>query len=750
MGRPFAVIGFTMFASLLFIGVLGVNAAIILFAAALLLLPIFLIVKSLRKYKAYICALIVIALSSALYFSAYTYFYKPQTKLIGKQISVSGEICELPVREYDRVYYEIKVDEINAKKLGTKYKIRLSCEEELDAKPFDRVSFKGNAYALGSTSVYSELNYLSKGEIIGLNTTEKIKVTSNNNALKPLKYYLLEYRQSLADSLYSAMPAKNAALCIAVLMGEKSYLSANDLNNINTVGISHLICVSGLHLSMWGFALLWLFRRLHMPRTPRYILAGALILLFMAFCGFTPSVVRSGIMFLIFIAAEIIYAEPDGLNSLGIASFVILLNPFNALSIGFILSFLSTLSILTLGVKSIDKAKIKLTSHNKNRLTKATFSVLEILIISLCVNLFCLPISILVFGKVSFLGIIANVLILPFASLLVISSGICAIFGSLGSIFSIIASPVSFIASAVSHYVIRICDIMAHFKIGVLNVSGTVAVLFVAIAFILIALILLFSKSLSKKTVKGVCLIMVAVIIFGTAINYLSSYKRCNITAYSCDDKICLSIEQGDKLVLVDCGNYYNILYKLDNLIAKRWNSDIDCFIISGDNKYESGYAANVLNHYPVKRVVMPVASKFAANFAKDFESEIIETNYAEIPVSDDLKITFVSGQASAVFIEYKSQKVLFLSSADIDIFSLPEKMRSYNYLIIRGKTNKTIVNSSLNGIIELSAENKYASNASALKKAGYIYYETAGVSDIELTLCDKTSTLGRKNKWLQ
>ena len=232
MGRPFAVIGFTMFASLLFVGVLGVNAAVILFAAALVLIPLFLIVKNLRKYKAYICALIVVAFSCALYFSAYTYFYKPQIAFVGKEISVSGEICELPVNEYDRVYYEIKVDKINSQKLNRKYKMRLSCEEELDAKPFDRIEFKGNAYALGSTNIYSKLNYLSKGEVIGLNTTNVIKVIHNNNSIKPLKYYLLEYRLKLVDSLYSLMPAKNAALCIAVLMGEKSYLSANDLNNI--------------------------------------------------------------------------------------------------------------------------------------------------------------------------------------------------------------------------------------------------------------------------------------------------------------------------------------------------------------------------------------------------------------------------------------------------------------------------------------------------------------------------------------
>ena len=427
-----------------------------------------------------------------------------------------------------------------------------------------------------------------------------------------------------------------------------------------------------------------------------------------------------------------------------------MLNPFNALSIGFILSFLSTLSILTIGIKSINKAKQKLPSYNKNRFTKAIFNALEIFIISICVNLFCLPINILVFGKVSLLGIIANVLILPFASILVITAGISAILGSFGAVFSYLASPVAFIASAFSRYVIRLCDILAKPKIGIFNVSTQISVLFVAITFIAIAFILLFSESLSKRLIKKVCIILTALIISGTAVNHLISYRRCIITAYACDDKICLSIEQGDKLVLVDCGNYYNILYKLDSLTAKRPSPDIDCFIISGDNKYESGYAANVLKHYPVKRVVMPYGSKYCANFEKDFESDIIQSNFAEIPVSKDLNITFVSGQGSAVFIEYKSQKILFLSSDSIYVFSLPEKMLAYNYLIIRGKTNKTIVNSSLNGIIELSAADKYASNASALKNAGYNYFETANQSDIQLIVYDKTSTLGRKNKWLQ
>lgn len=749
MGRPFSVIGFTMFASLIFIGVLGVKSAVVLFAICLILLPCFIFIGKLREKKAYLCALVVVLFCSVLYFCAYTYFYTPVEKYFDKKISISGQITDLPDAEYDRYYYQIKVDRVNGKEVSPKFKIRFSSAEELSANPYDTIQLKGNAYSLGSTNIYSKLNHLAKGEIIGINTTENVNIIKNNSALKPAKYYLLKYRQNLINNLYSVMPAKNAALCTAVLMGEKSYLSDSELNNINTVGISHLVCVSGLHLSIWGFAILTLFKKLYLPYKVRYALAGILIFLFMAFCGFTPSVVRAGIMFLIFIFAQIIYAEPDGLNSLGIAAAIILLNPFNALSIGFILSFLSTLAILTIGIKYCEKAKEKFTFYEKSRFHAFLFSLIEIFIISVCVNLFCLPVNILIFGKVTVLSLVANVLILPFASLLVITAGISAILGGTG-VLSYILYPVYFVASGISYYIIEISDFLAKFSFATFNISDSFVVFFMAVMFALVALVLILSKKSNKRVLKATSAVLVLSFIVGYCCDYLLKYERCKITAYASDDKICLSIEQGDDLVLIDCGNYYNILYKIENLVNRSISSDIDYFIISGDNKYESAFAPNIMAHYDVKQVVMPVDSMYYPTFKSEYNSNITATDYAVIPVNDDLTLTFVSGQASAVLIEYKTQKVLFLSSSGIDVSTLPEEMLSYNYLIVRGKTSKTIVNSSLNGIIELSRCNMYAANARKLKQAGYIYFESGNTQDVQLIINETKSYIGRKNKWLQ
>lgn len=70
------------------------------------------------------------------------------------------------------------------------------------------------------------------------------------------------------------------------------------------------------------------------------------LLVFMAVTGFSPTVVRAGIMQIIFLIGLMIFRSPEPFNSLGFSVLVIcLLNPYSCADFGFLMSVGATFGI---------------------------------------------------------------------------------------------------------------------------------------------------------------------------------------------------------------------------------------------------------------------------------------------------------------------------------------------------------------------------------------------------------------------
>ena len=130
-------------------------------------------------------------------------------------------------------------------------------------------------------------------------------------------------------------------------LGDKSLISKEVKQDYSISGASHILALSGLHLSIVYVLLSFLFMRFR-----KYIIAQLLILTaiwsYVFLAGLTPSVLRSGIMLTIYSTIKLIGRERVSLNTLALAALVMLLyDPFTLYDIGFQLSFMAVLSILT-------------------------------------------------------------------------------------------------------------------------------------------------------------------------------------------------------------------------------------------------------------------------------------------------------------------------------------------------------------------------------------------------------------------
>lgn len=137
-------------------------------------------------------------------------------------------------------------------------------------------------------------------------------------------------------------------IAAAMVVGDRSYLGADLTGQFRQAGVSHLLVVSGLHLSLLCAALGFALRRLR-PRTAA-LCSLAAVLFYMLLVGMTVSVVRAGVLVAMALFARLLDRAADPLTSLGLALLVLLgVNPYAACDMGLLLSFAATLGVLCFG-----------------------------------------------------------------------------------------------------------------------------------------------------------------------------------------------------------------------------------------------------------------------------------------------------------------------------------------------------------------------------------------------------------------
>lgn len=161
---------------------------------------------------------------------------------------------------------------------------------------------------------------------------------------------ILTLRKRLNANLIRYLPTPCRGILKAMVLGQKETLTAGQQQVFRTAGISHILVVSGLHLSVVSGLLssgsVW-SRRLRRTRA-----AGAMLLtlLLMAVTGFGRSVCRAGVAALVYQFGVIFFLPADPVTSLGLAALLLgLQNPFAAGDAGLQLSVCATLGVLFAG-----------------------------------------------------------------------------------------------------------------------------------------------------------------------------------------------------------------------------------------------------------------------------------------------------------------------------------------------------------------------------------------------------------------
>ena len=225
-------------------------------------------------------------------------------------------------------------------------------------------------------------------------------------------------------------PDEEAGILEAMLFGEKSELSGDIKELYQAAGISHVLVISGLHISLLALAVAGVLRRLGFPMPVWVILSVGVLAGYGILIGQPTTAVRALLMFFVLQGARLLGRSYDLLSALAFAGILMLLdNPDLILDGGCRLSFCAVIGV---GWYVSEKNKIfrsigekeKRKNRGKGGKGSSAGAILENIRAGWYLWLFTLPVMLDTFYQVSVVGILWNLVAIPLLPVIIASGGL--------------------------------------------------------------------------------------------------------------------------------------------------------------------------------------------------------------------------------------------------------------------------------------------------------------------------------------
>lgn len=405
---------------------LAVSVQIICIIASLLalLVLLFLYLKK-KKRAAFLASLILLAVTLAL-LSSHLFFnvrYQNWQDRIGEECVVEGVILE---RETGKPYQSTLIAEIhsiNGRACRTDVRLQFPYASSLQV---------GDAFRLKGVGAPFETKYMENEERNSLKDGILIAITSEDmhncelleNRQFSLRATLSRWNFAAAYYLEQAVGGEAGKLSAALLLGTRDHLSGDTSLHFRRAGISHLLALSGLHVSVLIAALEAFLRILKCPKSIRAITVFAIAFGYLFFTGASPSIARAVLMFGVLTLGYYWKTDYDPLTAVSLVlAFFLLISPNAILDMGLWLSYVASASILIF-LPAFDSVQEflydKLTISPK--IIKVIAGAVTAVVVGLAANLALLYLQARFFGEFSLGSVPATlVLSLPTTLLLVLS-----------------------------------------------------------------------------------------------------------------------------------------------------------------------------------------------------------------------------------------------------------------------------------------------------------------------------------------
>ncbi len=388
--------------------------------------------KKLRNYINKHKVIIVIFLVIVFFLSFSLKYYKFNVKYKNIDIGTNGKLEAMVIEKYsvndnkisyiviynnDKFLLNIYANKYSLEKVNTTQFV----SDYSNFKYGDVISFRGSISIpekLGNEGEFNYKNYLNSKDIVGTISTYDAKL-SDVKIGNVLFNYIYNIKDNLSRKIDKDMNKEEATLFKSMVYGDDLELDSEIKENFEKSGISHLLVVSGTHMSSIILLLNFIYKFIN-KKNNKYINIFVIIV----FCILSSSglsIMRATIMGLI----TVIFNNKNNINiylKIAISIIIILIyNPYSILNSGMILSYFAVIGIVMFQSQIYSFFKIKLKYMLKIQYIKPKgiksiiYKILKLILyplsITISVQIMLLPISLYLFGHFYLITFLSNIII---------------------------------------------------------------------------------------------------------------------------------------------------------------------------------------------------------------------------------------------------------------------------------------------------------------------------------------------------
>lgn len=268
----------------------------------------------------------------------------------------------------------------------------------------------------------------------------------------PLKAHAHQMQQSLSMLfLQTGMTGPEYEIIKAILLGDDDTMEPELKAAYASAGVSHVLCVSGMHVGVIFMILNFLLRPMDLFKSTRIAKAVLLLLavwLYACITGLSPSVTRSATMFSFVIVGKLLRRNVNVYHSLFASLFLLLaINPLLLFEVGFQLSYLAVFGIVTFQptIANIYHCKTKIGNY-----------FWELLSVSVAAQLSTFPISIYYFGQFPNYFMLSNLSVISLSFIVMITGIVLLVTSFFPFIAHLVAVVLAFEIRIMNHIILFI------------------------------------------------------------------------------------------------------------------------------------------------------------------------------------------------------------------------------------------------------------------------------------------------------
>lgn len=611
---------------------------------------------------------------------------------------IEGQIISIPNSNTpDKTKFFLKADKINGKEVTGKTLVTFTGNDFSNLQIGDNYEFSGKLrtpFKAGNPSQFDYGKYLRNFDTFTVFYTDNAKLLNGRLTLK-WKFYqnLNKLRNKIINVHAKYLKSPNLEILGGIVFGDDAvappdYIKASFVNS----GLLHILAASGMNVAfIYGF---WVFfmRRIRAPFKLTVLTGMGVVIIYTFMTGLGASVIRAALMLLFILAGKLIDRDAHTVSLLAfVAMLMLIYNPAFINDVGFQLSFIVTFGLLTTANVIFEKYKE----------SKIPDWLIGAILIPVIAQIWVAPIQMFYFNTFSTYSVLANVLSMPFLS--VISFG-----GFVSSIIAILTpftDKICMFSDIILNFILNILVFISNFFAGLPHSLLTTTHPNIFQLFIYYGIVLFVTMSIKtgfNKRLVSTCILLFTILLL-SLINIPSNDLQ--IIAFDVQNADCFLIKTPrNKYFIIDTGRagYKGSKAQANSIIIKylkdRGIKNIEGMIITHFDNDHSGGAVDIMQNLNVKQVYINSfedKSMTSTNIYKTLKElkipSQIPNNNKSIYSENSLNMQTYLAEAEEdneksiiTLLSYKDFGMLFTGDAGTDAFNKLKKDIPHNIEVLK------------------------------------------------------------------